>query len=363
MSKTTDIKSFCEMCQRTMDAKHFYKDAEKNPLKVCKQCLCLGIDVNKPETAFPTLKTINIPYIPSEWLVLVNRYCGDGTTAVNPQTVLGRYVAKMKLSQYANYTWADTDEFVAKHRELLEKEEKKKQEENKKYVEALVEQGRTKEEAVEILKEVEQPTKDFDFGSMLSKEEKMSMTIKWGKTYDEDEWIKMERLYQGMEESFDISTAAHRDYLVKICKTSLKIDKAMDVDDIDGATKLSKTYDTLMKSAKFTAAQTKEKDEGLAICEMFAIAEKEKGIIEKYTKHFETPLDIVDITIRDMQGYLENLVKKELNLGAQIESAIKMMEMQAESDRQNASTLTEDEIKKEQIISYKDYVTSEEGEV
>lgn len=352
-----NTKSYCEKCQKTLDNKNFYQDSNGKPMKKCKKCLCLGINPHKPETAYPVLKEIDLPYIPSEWMVLVQRYNPDPNVIKNPQSILGRYIAKMRLSQFKEFTWADTDRFVQEHREILEREEKKKEEENQKYMEALVEQGKTKEEAIEIMKELENPTVEFDFGSMLSKDEKMMMTIKWGKMYDEDDWIKMERMYQGMEESFDIATEAHRDYLVKICKTSLKMDKAMDVDDVDGFTKLSKTYDTLMKSAKFTAAQTKEKDEGLAICEMFAIAEKEKGIIEKYTDHFETPLDVVDITIRDMQKYVENLVKNELNLGAQIEAAIKMMELQAESDRLNdeASTLTEEEIEEEELMSYTDY--------
>ena len=58
-----------------------------------------------------------------------------------------------------------------------------------------------------------------------------------------------------------------------------------------------------------------------------------------------------------MQKYVENLVKNELNLGAQIEAAIKMMELQAESDRLNdeASTLTEEEIEEEELMSYTDY--------
>lgn len=362
-------KSYCDRCKKTLDNKNFYQDSTGKPMKKCKKCLCLGINPHKAETAFPVFKEIDIPYIPSEWIVLVDRYCPDPDKGSNPQSVLGRYIAKMRLSQFGEFKWEDTERFVEEHRIMLEKEANMKEEENKKYMDSLMEQGKTKEEAVEIMKELENPTEVFDFGSMLTKDEKMMMTIKWGKTYEEDEWIRMEKMYQEMEESYDIATASHRDYLVKICKTSLRMDKLMDVGDDDGFNRLAKTYDTLMKSAKFTAAQTKERDEGLAICEMFAIAEKEKGMIEKYTDHFEAPLDVVDITIRDMQKYVENLVKNELNLGAQIEAAIKMMEMQAESDRLNdeGSTLTDEEIEEEELFGYSDYETysdllNEDGE-
>lgn len=345
------------MCKKTLDYKNFYVDASGKPMKKCKKCLALGINPHKPETAFKVLEEIDIPYIPWEWIVLQQRYCPDPNKIENPQSVLGRYIAKMRLSQFNEFSWKDTDGFVQEHRENLEKEEKAKEEENQRYMESLMEQGKSRDEAVEIMKELENPTETFDFGSMLSRDEKMMMTIKWGKMYEEDEWIRMEKFYQEMEETYDISTASHRDYLVKICKTSLRMDKLMDVGDDDGFNRLAKTYDTLMKSAKFTAAQTKERDEGLAICEMFAIAEKEKGMIEKYTDHFEAPLDVVDITIRDMQKYVENLVKNELNLGAQIEAAIKMMELQAESDRMNdeGSILTEEELEQEEIFTYSDY--------
>ncbi|MCM1323967.1 MAG: hypothetical protein NC218_07385 [Acetobacter sp.] len=57
-----------------------------------------------------------------------------------------------------------------------------------------------------------------------------------------------------MCESYDIQTAGHKDTLKLICKTSLKANQCIDQGDLDGYKKLSSTYDTLMKSGKFTAA-------------------------------------------------------------------------------------------------------------
>jgi hypothetical protein len=54
-------------------------------------------------------------------------------------------------------------------------------------------------------------------------------------------------------ESYDIQTAAHKDTLKLICKTSLKANQLIDMGDIEGYQKMSKVYDTLMKSGKFTA--------------------------------------------------------------------------------------------------------------
>jgi len=59
--------------------------------------------------------------------------------------------------------------------------------------------------------------------------------------------------------SFDIQGAARIDTLKMICKTSLKMNEAIDSGDIDAYQKLSRVYDSLMKSAKFTEAQNKDK--------------------------------------------------------------------------------------------------------
>ena len=53
-------------------------------------------------------------------------------------------------------------------------------------------------------------------------------------------------------DSFDIQGAARIDTLKMICKTSLKMNEAIDCGDIDSYQKLSRVYDSMMKSAKFT---------------------------------------------------------------------------------------------------------------
>jgi hypothetical protein len=60
--------------------------------------------------------------------------------------------------------------------------------------------------------------------------------------------------------SFDIQGAARIDTLKMICKTSLKMNEAIDSGDIETYQKLSRVYDSLMKSGKFTEAQKKEKE-------------------------------------------------------------------------------------------------------
>jgi hypothetical protein len=69
--------------------------------------------------------------------------------------------------------------------------------------------------------------------------------------------------------------------------------------DVEGFQKMSKVYDSLMKSGKFTAAQNKAEDgeEINAIGELVAMCEKE-GFIPKY--YTDGPQDKADRVIEDL---------------------------------------------------------------
>ena len=180
----------------------------------------------------------------------------------------------------------------------------------------------------------EGPTIDLlepvDFTDELTEEEKIGLAIKWGKTYRPYEWVQLEKYYQEMMMSFDIQTPSHEDYLKLICKTSLKAHQLIDLGDIEGFQKMSKVYDSLMKSAKFTAVQNKaESGEYVnSISELVLLCEKEGGFIPRF--HTEEPKDKADQTLRDLRGYTHKLVTEEMNLGTLIEGAVKALQRQAE---------------------------------
>jgi hypothetical protein len=69
--------------------------------------------------------------------------------------------------------------------------------------------------------------------------------------------------------------------------------------DVEGFQKMSKVYDSLMKSGKFTAAQNKAEDgeEINAIGELVAMCERE-GFIPKY--YTDGPQDKADRVIEDL---------------------------------------------------------------
>ena len=336
----------CEKCRKTMDVSNFYisKNTEKYPpdgrLNVCKKCLTMHVNNWEPSTYMHILQEIDIPYIPQEWEALLERY-GKDPKKVTGVTILGRYLSKMKLKQFAHLNWSDTERLMEddKKKQVIIRQQEEAQ--RNRYAAALqsgeVLEGLedvdidnlTEEQIQELFPAPEQmPTSLED---ELTQEDKKYLSLKWGKLYRPEEWIALEQFYEQMTSSFDIQTAAHFDYLKMICKTSLKMNQAIDCGDIEGFAKLQKAYDSLMKSAKFTAAQNKaETGEFVdSVGELVYLCE-EQGFIPRF--HTDEPKDIVDITLKDMQGYAYRLVTEEMGLGNMIEAALQQMQREEEKE-------------------------------
>ena len=365
-------EAVCSKCHKPMLLEqNFYttkrKDVYENGyVDECKKCFTMHINIREPSTFLPLLEKLNIPFIDFEWDKLVEKYGNNPKTTST--AIFGRYVAKMKLQQFSKYNYADTEKFVEekKMKELQSRLEKVK--EINKYRDAL-ESGEITESIealgldLSLLTEAERnalmvkPEELFDPSEYmvadddLTKEDKQYLLNKWGRTYTIPECIKLEKLYLEMMDSYDIRTASHLDYLLKICRVSLKIDQALECNDIDGFQKMTKVYDLLMKSAKFTAAQNKEisGDFTDSIGVVVAMCEEE-GFVPKF--HIERP-DIVDVTLNDMNNYLRTLIMNEMNLGNMIEVYLQKM-IQEENKEEDIIEEGEDDIilitKKEDIF-------------
>lgn len=117
---------------------------------------------------------------------------------------------------------------------------------------------------------------------------------------------------------------------------------------MEGYQKLSRVYDSLRKSAKFTAAQNKEQNEDFvdSIGELVAICEKEGGFIPRFATNI--PQDKVDATLEDMNKYVYKLVTQDLGFGRQIEDALKKIQIQKEMEEdEDALTSIEDSVELE----------------
>jgi hypothetical protein len=192
-----------------------------------------------------------------------------------------------------------------------------------------------------------QPEPEEDLG--LTEEDKTYLALKWGKGYKQSEWVMMEQFYTDFIQSYDIQTAGHKDTLKKLAKCSLKLDQLIDINDVDGASKMQRMYDSLMKAGKFTAVQNKENQEGYidSVSEIVALCEKD-GFIPRF--YDGNPNDKVDRVLQDYQSYTYNLIEDETNLGNLIENALqsikddKEKEAQIESDAAGEADYFEEEL-------------------
>ena len=323
---------FCEKCGRTMDETQFYTshNLEKYPnggkLKQCKKCITMHVDNWDPSTFIPILQEIDVPYIKEQWDQLLEKF-GQDPTKITGATILGRYLSKMKLTQWNKYRFADTERL-----ELEAKEKKAQSMRAAGYSGEEIEQQLSVDRTPPRPKFIEdgQATElvyedaHDDMEDTLTDEDKTYLRIKWGKGYRPSEWIQLEQLYEDMMASYDIQGAGHIDTLKLVCKTSLKANQLIDMGDVEGFQKMSKVYDQLMKSGKFTAAQNKgESGEFIdSLGELVALCEKQKFIPRYYT---DGPQDKVDRVLEDLQHYTRTLVTEEMNLGNLIEQGMKQI--------------------------------------
>lgn len=358
MPETKERKTFyCSKCNKTMDEKQFYRsnNLEKYPygvLNQCKKCITMHVNNWEPETYLWILQEADVPYIPDEWDSLMRSYAKD-RSKVTGMTIIGRYLSKMQLKQFKDFRWKDT-EFLQDMKNKKIEETMKKQGYAATAIAEAIEKASFSipEEELAEPQYVETPTyqesdpfeqdDDTFLGDFnLTDEDRVYLRLKWGK-YRDEEWVQLEQLYNDMMNSYDIQTAGHIDTLKMVCKTSLKANQLIDLGDIDGAQKVVKMYDTLMKSGKFTAAQNKaESGEYVdCVCDIVTICETE-GFIPRF--YIDKPNDKVDRTLQDIQTYTHQLIMEETNLGNLIEKALKQIEEDKEKEALSDADAADDD--------------------
>ena len=143
-----------------------------------------------------------------------------------------------------------------------------------------------------------------------------------------------------------------------ICKTSLKMNEAIDCGDIDSYQKLSRVYDSMMKSAKFTEAQNKDKeadsiDSASAIVDF---VEAHSGQIPRY--HCDQPQDVIDQIILDLKAYNKSLIYEDKSLAQEIQKYLQdkriSEEMKQDKKQARAKGLDDVELEDSDFTDYKD---------
>ena len=350
---------YCSKCRRTLDEKNFYQYKDGTKCELCKACLTMHINNFEPDTFLWLLEKFDVPYIEHEWNILRDRAYAKDPYKMTGMSVFGKYLAKMKLKQYKDHgTWADTEYWKEKNQMNREQfgepeqiaqqklEDMKQAYENGEITEAqylTYAETQVPESSVEVISaenliNQEPHTNGFqypinnnefevvelpDVGNELTQEDKIYLAMKWGRLYRPDEWVWLEQKYNDFMSSFDIQGAARIDTLKHICKTSLKMDQAIDCGDVESYQKLSRVYTTLMKDAKFTEAQRKEEKNGEfdSVGQIVFFAEKEGGKIPRY--EIDTPLDKVDEAILDLKKYNHDLIVNDPGISQMLENLIK----------------------------------------
>ena len=382
-------KRFCPKCRKTMDAEaNFYTVKGGDRHELCKQCLTMHVDNYNPETYVWILKELNLPYISAEWDKIRDTVYKRDPLGVTGTSVLGRYVSKMKLGQWNKYTWKDTalldTDFKEKQQVLESNAQNRKQQIEQDYKNGIISEAQYQtylgmiepehvnyEEALSKYEteQYEKAESNNPFRGVLNSDvqledktleltdqDKTYLAMKWGLDYNGNQWIKLEKKYSEMQNSFDIQDSDTKSTLILLCKTDLKMNEAIDCGDLDSYQKLSRVYDSLRKSAKFTAAQNKDDKNSFvdSIGELVLYCEKQGGFIPRFVT--DIPQDKVDVTIRDLKEYTKKLVTQDLGFGKQIEMALQKIKLQKEYEEEMDKIDPDAEISDKDMIAYNEAI-------
>lgn len=396
---------YCEKCRKTMADDNFYTYKDGRKAEICKRCMTMHIDNYDPQTFLWLLEKMDVPYMEEEWNVLRDRAFAKNPEKMNGMTVFGKYLSKMRLKKWKDYGWADTEKLNQEKEALkqtaenraahIEDEQARKHElqaqlDNGEISEAqyltlsdsdiqyqnYVEQNIQQVQATpggnasgvgqnNYFKEDEFISEDelVDVGAELTHEDKVYLAMKWGRLYRASEWVELEKKYNEMKKSFDINDSDTESSLILICKTNLKMNQAIDQGDLEAYNKLSRAYETLRKSAKFTAVQNKDGNNSAvnSVGEMVAFCEKNGGKIPKFDLSIDR--DIVDKVVRDMKEYTKSLIYDDPALARQIEDYIQKRENaeSAKKDKEEARKhgLSEPLLSDNDHVKYKEFLNQQ----
>lgn len=375
-------KCKCDRCGKVLAENNFYAFKDGTLCSICKPCLTAHVDNFDSSTFEWILEKMDVPYIPTEWNVLRDRAFAKNPYKMNGLSVLGKYLSKMRLQQWKKYTYKDSEAIqqqMFQNEWRKAKDEQQQAEKYEKQLKELYQSGEISEAEYKTLLSTEVQKKQLpkrqlnvitgaavnpslptpannnttepqsyeaalaalsassssfaydenkymseselvDLGENLTQQDKLYLAMKWGRLYTPNQWVTLEQLYNEFIDSFDIQGAARKDTLKKICKTSLKMDEAIDSGDIDSYQKLSRVYDQMMKAARFTEAQNKDQNDRNfdAVGTIVDYVQKRSGVIPKYSNN--VPEDIMDVIISDLKEYTKNLIYEDKSLAQQIES-------------------------------------------
>jgi hypothetical protein len=248
---------YCEKCNKVMNEDNFYQYRTGGKVEICKKCLTMHINNFEPETFLWILEKLDYPYVEEEWNSLRDRAFAKNPLQMNGMSVFGKYLSKMKLRQWKDYGYADSEQIrreIDAKKNALKKIDEINRDEYEKLLKRKLENGEISEAQYMTLADSETMYKEMnanmvhnptagaiiagkpnglapsfssfmaeeelaDPSSDLTQEDKVYLAMKWGRFYKPSEWVELERHYTEMINSFDIQDADTTSALILICKT------------------------------------------------------------------------------------------------------------------------------------------------
>lgn len=321
-------KLFCLTCKKTLDEKNYFKTGrlDKFPggfLPHCKTCVTMGIVDTDPSTFLSILKEIDVPYIPSEWRALLVKKDPRGAS------ILGKYVSKMRLNQFKRYKWADTEKLAADEEASL-LAALRQETDSESEAEAKLEQMLTMQDIVPQTNGMPgQPVaalaamyglapETSKYG--LNQDEINQLKLDWGEDYTEEQYLNLEQLFSDMKQAYIIQDPIAIQNAKMICKMTVKMNKFLDIDDVESASKISRQLDLFIKTANLAPVQQKDRAQTtFAISQLAFLIEREGGFIPEFYQPEAN--DKIDMILQDMKEYTAYLVRGESNIGEMVKNA------------------------------------------
>jgi len=273
--KVEPEKKPCSSCNKEKPLKDYYKCLNSKYFSdgltpLCKQCVADMVDIEKPQTMVDFLKFIDKPFVQHLWEDCVYEY---GTKAV------GNYMRQINgLNQYKD---ASFDESMYKEEDLNKKPERR-EEEKLDNMEANKDYVITETESIVWFSE--------------------ELKEKWP-GYDQEDILRLEKFYADMMTTHDIKTPQHIYLLKLMCVLNLKMERALENDNVSAFQKYYDQYDKILKSAGFRPIDKYAQDDGSGLRSFSKIFEEveKTGFIEPAP--VEENQDIVDLTIMYILNY------------------------------------------------------------
>lgn len=315
-------KIVCASCGRPRPESEFFKMRDGSPCPECKECLLSGVDNSDPATFEPLLERFDVPYLPRRWAEIANREYSKSPRTFGPMSVFGKYLRLMRMSQYSGYRYADGPALCAQAPSDDGKSPAVPRSE------ALAGGAGFAGDAF-----TENARAEADLSRSLTDEDRSYLLRKWGASYTPAEWVRMEDMYSRYSSEYDLSVD-REEVLRKLCRTSLKMDQALDADDMLGYKGLAQVFESLRKSCSFTESQRRDDRAGQvsSVGQLVALCEREGGAIPQMPDPDEYPQDKIDLTINDFKQYSVSLLRNEPNISGLIEAYVAKLD---EADERN----------------------------